>query len=131
MVELAARNGLILACGHQERAQFEAMGLYAVPEKPLRLEAVRNGTASARNLDVSVVLDLMIHDIDLALSLAGVGGGGAGGPGEISHGRGLHGGGADEVFGRGRFRQRLQGGVYRLTHGGGTRANDASGLPVG
>lgn len=72
MVDLAARNGLILACGHQERAQFEAMGLYAVPEKPLRLEAVRNGMASARNLDVSVVLDLMIHDLDLALTLAGV-----------------------------------------------------------
>jgi len=72
MVDLAAKNGLVLACGHQERAQFEAMGLYAVPEKPLRLEAVRNGTASARNLDVSVVLDLMIHDLDLALTLAGV-----------------------------------------------------------
>ena len=72
MVDLAAKNGLVLACGHQERAQFEAMGLYAVPERPLRLEAVRNGTASTRNLDVSVVLDLMIHDLDLALTLAGV-----------------------------------------------------------
>ncbi len=72
MVDLAAKNGLVLACGHQERAQFEAMGLYAVPERPLRLEAVRNGTTSARNLDVSVVLDLMIHDLDLALTLAGV-----------------------------------------------------------
>ena len=71
MVDLAAKNGLVLACGHQERAQFEAMGLYNVPEKPLRLEAVRNGTASVRNLDVSVVLDLMIHDLDLALTLAG------------------------------------------------------------
>ena len=72
MVDLAAKNGLVLACGHQERAQFEAMGLYDVPERPLRLEAVRNGTASVRNLDVSVVLDLMIHDLDLALTLAGV-----------------------------------------------------------
>ncbi len=71
MVDLAESKGLVLACGHQERAVFEAMGLYDVPEKPLRLEAVRNGTASTRNLDVSVVLDLMIHDLDLALSLAG------------------------------------------------------------
>ena len=71
MVELAASKGLVLACGHQERAVFEAMGLYDVPERPLRLEAVRNGTASARNLDVSVVLDLMIHDLDLGLTLAG------------------------------------------------------------
>ncbi len=71
MVELAAAKGLVLACGHQERCIFEAMGLYDVPEHPIRMEAVRNGTASARNLDVSVVLDLMIHDLDLALSLSG------------------------------------------------------------
>jgi len=76
MVDLAAEKGLVLACGHQERAVFEAMGLYDVPERPLRLEAVRNGTASTRNLDVSVVLDLMIHDLDLAQSLAGAGPGG-------------------------------------------------------
>ena len=71
VVALAAEKGLVLACGHQERAVFEAMGLYDVPETPLRLEAVRNGTVSTRNLDVSVVLDLMIHDLDLALTLAG------------------------------------------------------------
>jgi len=70
MVALAAAKGVVLACGHQERAVFEAMGLYDVPERPLRLEAVRNGTASVRNLDVSVVLDLMIHDLDLGLTLA-------------------------------------------------------------
>ncbi|MBW8735299.1 MAG: Gfo/Idh/MocA family oxidoreductase [Asticcacaulis sp.] len=71
MVDLAAAKGVVLAVGHQERAVFEAIGLYGVPEQPMRLEAVRNGTASARNLDVSVVLDLMIHDLDLALTLAG------------------------------------------------------------
>jgi predicted dehydrogenase len=71
MVELAASKGLVLACGHQERSVFEAMGLYNVTERPTRLEAVRNGTVSTRNLDVSVVLDLMIHDLDLALSLSG------------------------------------------------------------
>ncbi|MEI9905667.1 MAG: hypothetical protein WDN06_18320 [Asticcacaulis sp.] len=76
MVDLAAAKGLVLACGHQERAVFEAMGLYGVAEKPLRLEAVRNGTASDRNLDVSVVLDLMIHDLDLGISLAGCEAGG-------------------------------------------------------
>jgi len=71
VVALAAEKGLVLACGHQERAVFEAMGLYDVPERPVRLEAVRNGTASTRNLDVSVGLDLMIHDLDLGLTLAG------------------------------------------------------------
>jgi predicted dehydrogenase len=97
MVDLAAKNGLILACGHQERAQFEAMGLYAVPERPLRLEAVRNGTASARNLDVSVVLDLMIHDLDLALTLAGVEAAALEAEGKYRTGEGYAAVGADEV----------------------------------
>lgn len=69
MVAAAAKAGLPLACGHQERVVFQAMGLLDIPEQPLRLEAVRRGTPSDRNLDVSVVLDLMIHDIDLALAL--------------------------------------------------------------
>ncbi|HEX8569699.1 MAG TPA: Gfo/Idh/MocA family oxidoreductase [Caulobacteraceae bacterium] len=66
----AAEAGVVLACGHQERAVFDAMGLFTAPERPLRVEAVRRGTWSGRNADVSVVLDLMIHDLDLALSLA-------------------------------------------------------------
>lgn len=69
LVAAAAKAGLSLACGHQERVVFQAMGLLDIPEPPLRLEAVRRGTPSDRNLDVSVVLDLMIHDIDLALAL--------------------------------------------------------------
>jgi predicted dehydrogenase len=97
MVDLAAERGLVLAVGHQERAVFEAIGLYGVTERPTRLEAVRNGTASARNLDVSVVLDLMIHDLDLALTLAD---GEAGGLEAIARRRGdegYHAVGADEV----------------------------------
>jgi predicted dehydrogenase len=69
VVGAAAAADLTLACGHQERVIFRAMGLLDIPERPLRLEAVRKGTPSARNLDVSAVLDLMIHDIDLALAL--------------------------------------------------------------
>src|SRR4051812_26044393 len=69
LVAAAAKAGVPLACGHQERVVFQAMGLLDIPEQPLRLEAVRRGTPSDRNLDVSVVLDLMIHDIDLALAL--------------------------------------------------------------
>ncbi|MDB5454994.1 MAG: oxidoreductase [Caulobacter sp.] len=69
LVAEAARRQVVLACGHQERVVFQAMGLLDIPERPLRLEAVRRGTPSDRNLDVSVVLDLMIHDIDLALAL--------------------------------------------------------------
>ncbi|NBB15595.1 Gfo/Idh/MocA family oxidoreductase [Caulobacter sp. SLTY] len=69
LITAAAKAGLVLACGHQERVVSQAMGLLDIPEKPLRLEAVRKGTPSPRSKDVSVVLDLMIHDIDLALSL--------------------------------------------------------------
>jgi predicted dehydrogenase len=71
LVERARRADLPLAVGHQERMVFRAMGLFDVPEKPLRLEAIRRGPYSRRNLDVSCVLDLMIHDIDLALALSG------------------------------------------------------------
>ncbi|MFT4935218.1 MAG: putative dehydrogenase [Pseudoalteromonas distincta] len=66
----AARRNLVVACGHQERVLFQIMGLFDIPAQPLRLEAVRHGTVSDRSLDVSVVLDLMIHDLDLALALS-------------------------------------------------------------
>jgi predicted dehydrogenase len=66
----AAAKGLVVACGHQERVVFRAMGLLDVPEQPLLLEALRHGPPSQRSQDVSAVLDLMVHDIDLALALS-------------------------------------------------------------
>ncbi len=69
----AQAAGVIVACGHQERVLFETISLFDATERPLRLEAVRHGPPSPRSLDVSVVLDLMIHDLDLALTLAGGG----------------------------------------------------------
>jgi predicted dehydrogenase len=68
--ELALAKNLVVACGHQERVVFRAMGLLDVPEQPLRLEALRHGPPSERSQDVSAVLDLMVHDLDLALSLS-------------------------------------------------------------
>lgn len=68
--DAAAARNLVVACGHQERVVFRAMGLLDVPEQPLRLEALRHGPPSARSQDVSAVLDLMVHDIDLALALS-------------------------------------------------------------
>jgi len=67
---VAAAKGLVVACGHQERVMFQAIGLLDVPEQPLRLEALRHGPPSERSRDVSAVLDLMVHDIDLALSIS-------------------------------------------------------------
>lgn len=69
IVAEARKRGLVAACGFLERAAFQAIGLLAAPQAPLRMEATRMGQASMRNLDVSVVLDLMIHDLDLALAI--------------------------------------------------------------
>jgi predicted dehydrogenase len=69
LLALASGSKLVLAVGHQERMIFRAMGLLDAPERPLYLEAVRKGTWSPRNGDVSCVLDLMIHDIDLTFAL--------------------------------------------------------------
>jgi predicted dehydrogenase len=66
----AAKAGVVVACGHQERVVFQAMGLLDVPEQPVLLEALRHGTPSERSQDVSAVLDLMVHDIDLALAIS-------------------------------------------------------------
>ncbi|WP_337188786.1 Gfo/Idh/MocA family oxidoreductase [Phenylobacterium sp.] len=66
----ATRAGRVVACGHQERVVFQAMGLLDIPEQPLLLEALRHGPPSDRSRDVSAVLDLMVHDIDLVLAIA-------------------------------------------------------------
>jgi predicted dehydrogenase len=71
LVLAADRAGVILACGHQERVSFAAMGLLGLEERPIELSAVRLGPPSDRSRDVSCVLDLMIHDLDLALQLTG------------------------------------------------------------
>lgn len=69
IVKLAREKKLVVACGHQERLVFEAMGLLSAPEKPTRIESVREGPWTGRSADVSVTLDLMVHDLDLALML--------------------------------------------------------------
>ena len=71
LLTAAAKAKLVLACGHQERVTFGAMGLLGLPEKPIGLSSVRFGTPNLRSRDVSCVLDLMIHDLDLALQLTG------------------------------------------------------------
>jgi len=71
LADLAAAHNLVLRVGHQERFVFHAMGLFGDLPRARTLSARRMGVPSARNLDVSVTLDLMIHDIDLVLALAG------------------------------------------------------------
>jgi len=69
LVALASEKALVLACGHQERLVFEAMGLFSAPEPPTFIESLREGPWTGRSADVSVTLDLMVHDLDLALQL--------------------------------------------------------------
>jgi predicted dehydrogenase len=73
LVALAAARGLVLQVGHIERFSAAIRTLRATPSggRPLSFEAVRTAPFRPRSLDVSVVLDLMIHDIDLVLALAG------------------------------------------------------------
>lgn len=69
LVEAARAHRVVLQVGHVER--FNPAWTAALPhlEQPKYVEAVRAGGFSFRSTDVGVVLDLMIHDIDLLLSL--------------------------------------------------------------
>lgn len=70
LIALAEAGRRVIQVGHQERFVFRAMGLFDIAEVPLRVTARRMGVPSTRNLDVSVTVDLMIHDLDLAIALA-------------------------------------------------------------
>lgn len=70
LIQLAARNGRILAAGHLER--FNPAVTAALPRltRPMFFEAHRLSVFTPRSLDVDVVLDLMIHDLDILLTMA-------------------------------------------------------------
>ena len=72
LVNLAAETGCILQVGHIERFNpaFRELSKVIQTEDILALEARRLSPYSDRANDVSVVLDLMIHDIDLLLELS-------------------------------------------------------------
>ncbi|NJO39153.1 MAG: Gfo/Idh/MocA family oxidoreductase [Cyanobacteria bacterium RU_5_0] len=73
LVNAAAESHRILQVGHIERFNpaFQELSKVLKTEELLALEAQRMSPYSDRANDVSVVLDLMIHDIDLLLELAG------------------------------------------------------------
>ena len=70
MIALAEARGAVLQVGHIERFNPAVEVLRRVP-KPRFVEVHRLGSFSPRSLDIDVVLDLMIHDLDLVLSLDG------------------------------------------------------------
>ncbi len=93
LVALSREQGRVLTVGHQERFVFARTGLLDLAETPQEITCWRQGPWTGRGDDVSVVLDLMIHDIDLVHSLV---------PGAVTEVRadGLieYGPHADEVF---------------------------------
>ncbi len=69
LVETAKRNGRILQVGHLERFTSVAELLRDHLQRPLFIESLRIAPYQPRGTDVNVILDLMIHDLDLVLSL--------------------------------------------------------------
>src|SRR5580658_6192010 len=69
LVETATRTGRVLQVGHLERFNPAVLALSSVVTKPLFFEIHRLSEFTPRSLDVDVVLDLMIHDIDIVLAL--------------------------------------------------------------
>jgi predicted dehydrogenase len=71
LVDTAARTGRILQVGHLERLNPAITALKKLMTLPLFFEIHRLSLFSPRSLDVDVVLDLMIHDLDIVLDLVG------------------------------------------------------------
>ena len=69
LIELADRKGLVLQVGHIESFSAVYKALQARVRRPHYLEATRVAPWRGRATDVSVVLDLMIHDLDLVMAL--------------------------------------------------------------
>ena len=70
LIAAAKQRGLVLQVGHVERHNIAFRALAARMDRPLFIDAERLSGFKQRGTDVDVVLDLMIHDIDLALGLA-------------------------------------------------------------
>jgi predicted dehydrogenase len=71
LVDTAAEHERILQIGHLERFNPAVAALKKIKTIPLFFEIHRLSLFSPRSLDVDVVLDLMIHDLDIVLDLAG------------------------------------------------------------
>jgi len=67
--ELADRNSLVLQVGHIERFSPTFEALQEIVERPMYIESNRISVFTGRSTDVNVILDLMIHDIELVMAL--------------------------------------------------------------
>lgn len=69
LISLARTGGRILQVGHLERFNPAVLAMQPLLTHPLFIEAHRIAVFKERGIDVDVVLDLMIHDIDIILSI--------------------------------------------------------------
>ena len=73
LLELARKKGVMVQIGHIERFNQAVRAALPYVSKPRFIDSERLAPFSPRGSDVAVVLDLMIHDIDLLLTLVGSG----------------------------------------------------------
>ncbi|MFZ7124662.1 MAG: Gfo/Idh/MocA family protein [Desulfobacterales bacterium] len=71
LIALADREGRVLQVGHLERFNPAVVAVKDHIHRPMFIESHRLGIFQGRCTDVSVVLDLMIHDIDIILNFVG------------------------------------------------------------
>ena len=71
MIAAAERGNAVLQVGHLERFNPAMIALRPHVRKPVYFEIHRVGSFTARSLDIDVVLDLMIHDLDIVQWLVG------------------------------------------------------------
>jgi predicted dehydrogenase len=69
LIASAKRSGRILQVGHVERFNPAVVAAQKIVSRPLFFEVHRLGIFTPRSLDIDVVYDVMIHDLDLILSL--------------------------------------------------------------
>ncbi len=69
LIEIAYNNHCILQIGHIERFNLTVLAMDEHMQQPKFIESQRLSPFKARGTDVNVVLDLMIHDIDIILSI--------------------------------------------------------------
>ena len=69
LLKLSRETGVKIQVGHVERFNPAFLALEGTPLNPMFIEAHRLALFNPRGTDVSVILDLMIHDLDLVLSL--------------------------------------------------------------
>jgi predicted dehydrogenase len=107
LIERAKAKGITLQVGHQERFVLAATGLLSREVAPRRIASRRAGPWTGRCTDVGVVIDLMIHDLDLCHQLVE-------GPllRASAEGTRLHGADADEVSANLVFRDGCQGHLF-------------------